>query len=180
MKKILAELARIGLLLEADNDLPSVTRLVAGVRIKGSWWGHPKGVEIYNLLGDLHDHRDVAFAKLVNGKRTLVHRSLWPALLGAALSGEAWQTAKLSKAATALLKRVRKAGLLQTTGDAARELEARLLAHGTSVHTPTGDHAKALQTWERWAAERKVRPGEKAPLEDAAARLGGGRLPWKA
>ncbi len=179
MRKVLAELKRIGLLLEADNELPSVTRLVAGGPIQGSWWGHPKGSTIFNLLGELDDHRDVAFAKLVNGKRTLVHRALWPALLGAALSGEAWQTKALSKAAAALLKRVRTSGLLQTTGDAARELEARLLAHGTSVHTPTGDHAKALQTWERWATARKVKAGDRQPLEAAVARLGGGRLPWK-
>jgi hypothetical protein len=176
--KILTALKRIGLLLEHDATLPSVTAMVAGGPVKGSWWGHAKGNEMFNLLGELFEHRDVAFAKLVNGKVTLIHRALWPALLGAATSGEPWQTAGLSKPASALLKRVRAAAILRTTGDAARELERRLLAHGTSVHTESGDHAKALQTWERWARERRVKPAPKASLDRALARLGGGRLPW--
>ena len=180
--RILAELARIGLLLEHDGSLPSVTAMVAGGPVKGSWWGHPRGNEIYALLGGLSEHRDVEFAKLVNGKVTLVHRALWPALLGAATSGEPWQTAGMKPTSSALLKRVRAAGALQTTGDPARDLERRLLVHGTSVHTPSGDHAKALETWQRWAAGAKVKPwpSEKSrrALEEAVAALGGGRLPW--
>jgi hypothetical protein len=179
---ILKRLKSSGLLLEADNELPSVTRMVAGGSVRGSWWGHPKGNEIYNLLGEVCERPDVETAKLVNGKVTLVHRRLFPALLGAALSGEPWQKAGLSRGATRLLSRVRASGALVTTGDDARDLERRLLAHGTSVHTASGDHAKALETWERWAGGAKVRPWpaakSKRALEEAVARLGGGRLPW--
>lgn len=181
---LLAHLERIGLLLESDKELPSVASIIAGEPIAGSWWGHPKGQEIFNTLGRLMDHPDVLTAKLVSGKVTLVHRALWPHVLAMATCGEAWQTDRLSAAAKTLLKRVRRDELLRTTGDDVRELERRLLVLGTSVHTETGDHAKALSTWERWAAETKTRASDVAAarraLEDALTRLGGGRLPWQA
>jgi ankyrin repeat protein len=41
----------VEVLLEHDRELPSVTSIVAGEPISGSWWGHPLGHAIYDLLG---------------------------------------------------------------------------------------------------------------------------------
>jgi hypothetical protein len=61
--------------------LPNVAALVAGEPIKGSWWGHPQGHAIYATLSLLDDSPDVVRMRLVNGKVTLVHRRVWPALV---------------------------------------------------------------------------------------------------
>ena len=76
-----AELARLGLLLQHDQTLPSVTARVAGAPIAGSWWGHARGSEIYDLLVAFEAGAGALAAKLVNGKVTFVHERLWSALL---------------------------------------------------------------------------------------------------
>lgn len=69
------------LLESARGPLPNIAALVAGEPIKGSWWGHPQGHAIYNMLQLLGDSPDVVRMRLVNGKVTLVHRRVWPALV---------------------------------------------------------------------------------------------------
>ncbi len=82
---LMAALVEHGMLLQsARGPLPNVAELVAGEPIKGSWWGHPKGHEIFDALGELDDSPDVVRLRLVNGKVTLVHRRMWPALVRAA------------------------------------------------------------------------------------------------
>ena len=81
----MAALVEHGMLLQsARGPMPNVAELVAGEPIKGSWWGHPKGHAIFDALGALDDSPDVVRLRLVNGKVTLVHRRLWPALVRAA------------------------------------------------------------------------------------------------
>lgn len=186
----MAELERRGLLLESDPRRPSVAGIVAGEPIRGSWWSHPRSHEIYAVLERLAEHPDVLRVKLLSGKVTLVHRRLWPAVLGVAKSGEVWQTKGLPASARSLAARVARDATVRTdrlrrshSGDLARELEKRLLVHGESVHTESGAHAKVLETWERWA--RRVRAGRPLPpreakrrLEEAVEELGGGDLPW--
>ncbi len=87
-----------GLLLEADAKLPSVTREIVVGPIKGSWWGHRRGQEIYAVSRALHEHGDVLATKLVNAKITFVHRAQWGALWWIANCGESWQTRDLSPA----------------------------------------------------------------------------------
>lgn len=188
--RLLMELDRRGLLLESDPKRPSVAGLVAGERIRGTWWAHPRSHEIYARLERLADHKNVLRSKLVSGKVTLVHRRLWPAVLGVAKSGEAWQTEGLPARAHSLRERVTREGSVRTdrlqwknAGELARELERRLLVHGESVHTESGAHAKVLETWERWAersgAGRPLPlPDAKRRLEEVVAALGGGDLPW--
>jgi hypothetical protein len=78
----MAALVEHGMLLEsARGPLPNVAALVAGQPIKGSWWGHPQGHAIYATLSLLDDSPDVVRMRLVNGKVTLVHRRVWPALV---------------------------------------------------------------------------------------------------
>jgi len=82
---VMATLIEHGMLLEsARGPLPSAAEIVAGEPIKGSWWGHPRGHAIYAVLNMLDESPDVARMRLVNGKVTLVHRRLWPALVRAA------------------------------------------------------------------------------------------------
>src|SRR5262249_61631304 len=61
--------------------LVSFVGAVTGEPVRGSWWGHRLGRLIFNLGGELEGSGEVLAAKLVAGKITFVHRSLWPALL---------------------------------------------------------------------------------------------------
>src|SRR5438046_9491847 len=73
---------RHGVVLAAGRGpVPSIAEAVAGEPIKGSWWSHPKGKEIFRALGEVDDSPDVLCFKLVGGKITFVHKRLWPALV---------------------------------------------------------------------------------------------------
>jgi hypothetical protein len=71
-------------LVSASGPAPKLTEAIAGETIKGSWWGHPKGKQIFVVLEDVTDSADVLVCRLVDDKLTLVHRRLWPALAAAA------------------------------------------------------------------------------------------------
>jgi hypothetical protein len=78
----MATLIQTGMLLEsAKGPLPNVAELVAGAPIKGSWWGHPMSHAIFDTVNSISDSPDVVRTRLVNGKVTLIHRRLWPALV---------------------------------------------------------------------------------------------------
>lgn len=78
----MAALVDHGMLLEsARGPLPSVAELVAGEPIRGSWWAHPASHAIFDAINAIADSSDVVRTRLVNGKVTLVHRRVWPALV---------------------------------------------------------------------------------------------------
>ena len=79
--RIESELDRIGLLMQHDKALPSATTIIAGGPIAGSWWGHPKGKRIYEVLEELAGGPLALCVKLVSGKRTYVHPRLWSPFL---------------------------------------------------------------------------------------------------
>ena len=54
---------------------------ILGEPIIGNWWAHPKGSFIFNVLSEVSDSEDVLVCRLLQGKITLVHRRLWPALV---------------------------------------------------------------------------------------------------
>jgi hypothetical protein len=58
-----------------------MAEMIAGEPIRGSWWGHPAGHAIFAALNSLAESPDVVRTRLLNGKVTLVHRRLWPALV---------------------------------------------------------------------------------------------------
>jgi hypothetical protein len=64
--------------------VPRMTEIIAGEAIKGSWWAHPKGKEIFRVFQVLEDSADILVCRVVGGKVTFVHRRLWPALIRAA------------------------------------------------------------------------------------------------
>jgi hypothetical protein len=73
---------RHGVVLEsARGPVPNLAEAVAGNAIRGSWWGHAKGREIFRLTRAVRDSSDVLVCRLVRGKVTYVHRRLWPALV---------------------------------------------------------------------------------------------------
>jgi hypothetical protein len=75
-------LVEYGMLLEsARGPLPNVAELVAGEPIRGSWWSHPGSHAIFAEINELAASPDVVRTRLLNGKVTLVHRRLWPALV---------------------------------------------------------------------------------------------------
>ncbi|MET0858478.1 MAG: hypothetical protein ABWY27_17140 [Telluria sp.] len=71
-------------LVSAAGPVPKLTEAIAGEKIKGSWWGHPKGKQIFALMEQVTADPDVLVCRLVDDKLTLVHRRLWPALAAAA------------------------------------------------------------------------------------------------
>jgi hypothetical protein len=68
----------------ARGPVPSMAEWIAGGPIRGSWWGHPSSHEIYRVLTRVRASPDVVAVRLINGKITLIHRRLWPALVRAA------------------------------------------------------------------------------------------------
>jgi hypothetical protein len=201
VRALVLELDDRGLLLMHDPRLPCATALIAGEPISGSWWGHQKGELIYEALGRLDGTR-VAWPKLLGGKVTLLHRSLWPSLISAARSGAEWQRAGLGADARALLARLAKSETLRSDalrlppgsrkiGAIVSELEARLLIYSESEHTEAGHHSRALVPYQLWQRQKGITDRELPPpaaaldaLEEAAARALGERvlerlLPWK-
>ena len=71
-----------GMLLQAARGpIPNLPALVVGEPITGSWWGHPDHDEIFRVLNEATSSDQVVRLKLVDGKVTLVHRRIWPALV---------------------------------------------------------------------------------------------------
>ena len=68
-------------LVSAKGPVPRLTEVIAGEPIKGSWWGHPRGQQIFAILETITDSEDVLVCRLLKGKITLVHRRLWPAVV---------------------------------------------------------------------------------------------------
>ncbi len=78
----LAFVRRHGVVLEgARGPVPNLAEAVAGGPIRGSWWGHARGHEIFWLTRAVRDSGDVLVCRLVGGKITYVHRRLWPAVV---------------------------------------------------------------------------------------------------
>jgi hypothetical protein len=81
-KRALAFVKRHGVVLQAARGpVPSLAEAIAGGPIRGSWWGHPKGQEIFRAAEAICSSPEVLVCKLIEGKITYVHRRLWPALV---------------------------------------------------------------------------------------------------
>jgi hypothetical protein len=183
---VLAALTANGLLLTQDKTLPNVVGILTGESLRTSWWSHPKAHLIFSVLSELTDHPDVLFTKLLYRKDTLVHRSLWPAVLAVGSARDQWQVQGLSVDAKHLLGRLRKgAGPIRGVGAPVKELERRLLVTTQEIHTESGRHEMVLESWQTWSrrvdctAIQSVPRARKA-LEGAAVRLGAPltSLPW--
>jgi hypothetical protein len=197
----LARLTEWGLIMDSDPQLPSWPSLVAERPVRGSWWADRMVHVIHTAGSRLIDHEDVIHVVLVSGKRTCVHRRLWPAFLAVAVSMESWKLNGLSQQARAIWERVQRDSHVyadepdlpstdvRENGRSMRELEARMLCAGGDVHTPRGSHAKFVMNWDAWmTAENLTTPDLSAgagrqQLDECLDRLnrefgGHGTLPW--
>lgn len=81
-RQALAVIRKHGVVLEsAAGPVPSLAAVVAGEPLHGSWWGHPRGREIFAVTRAVREAEDVLVCRLIEGKITYVHRRLWPALV---------------------------------------------------------------------------------------------------
>ncbi len=171
--RVRKSLTEDGVLLHSDSRFPSLVSIVADGPIRGSWWGHPKAHLIFKVAGMLARDPDVLLAKLISGKETYIHRRLWPPFLTIATSKEFWQMQGLTPEARSLLQEVELRGEVQThklaeeektgvktLGEAARELEHRLLIYYDDIHTESGFHAKLLRSWQRWSEPIGLAPSQ--------------------
>jgi len=95
-------------LASAKGPVPRLTEAIAGEPIKGSWWGHPKGQQIFLILEAVTESEAVLVCRLVKGKITLVHRRLWPALVRLAKSFSPDQIAQVEQEHTSSGRHVSK------------------------------------------------------------------------
>src|SRR5438105_7046992 len=111
---------------------------------------------MYHLMNEVADQPDVLMVKLVSGKVTFVHRSLWPAVVAIGSARQAWQLHELPLGARQTLARLDDAGgflphQAHLSAPAVKALEVRLLVQTQEVHTASGAHAKDVHTWPVWA-----------------------------
>jgi hypothetical protein len=95
-KQALTFVHKHGVVLQAARGpVPSLAEYITGGPIKGSWWAHPQGHQIFELATAVSDHPDVLVCKLIDGKVTYVHRRLWPALVKLAARFDPAQLARV-------------------------------------------------------------------------------------
>jgi hypothetical protein len=98
----LAFVERHGIVLvSAQGAAPRLVEAIAGEPVRGSWWGHPRGRAIFQVLSAVQESDQVLACRLLGGKVTLVHRRLWPALVRLAARFEPAQLARVSEEHTA-------------------------------------------------------------------------------
>lgn len=68
-------------LVSGRGVVPRLTEAIVGEPIKGSWWAHPRSHQIFATLQTVTESKEILVSRLVDGKLTLVHRRLWPALV---------------------------------------------------------------------------------------------------
>ena len=78
-RQVIAFIRYHGVVLQSAKGLePSMTVRIAGGPIRGSWWGHPMGHEIFALLQKIDKSTAVLTCPLAGGRVTYLHRRLWP------------------------------------------------------------------------------------------------------
>ena len=184
-REAFARLKKQGLLpLTTCGSLTGLTELVAGKAIKGSWWAHPRGKLIFRIASALEDDGDVLVVKLVHGKQTFVHASLWPALLRVVLAPEWRKTAIASlrpddRSLVAIIERRGTPKYL--VSKLAKRADAitvkRLLVHVRQEHSEAGHHQTIAQSWRAIRVRAKFKGSASEALKELSHRAGGESLP---
>ena len=65
----------------AHGSVLNLAEIIAGNKIRGNWWSHPKAQDIFRLTRAVRDSDDILVCRLVGDKITYVHRRLWPVLV---------------------------------------------------------------------------------------------------
>ena len=58
------------MLQAARGPVPSLAEAITGETIRGSWWGHAKGHEIFHVSEAICESPEVLICKLIEGKVT--------------------------------------------------------------------------------------------------------------
>jgi hypothetical protein len=75
----IAFVRRTGVVLEsARGEEPTLAARIVGGPIRGSWWSHARGHEIFELTQEVRASKAVLVCSLAGGRITYVHRRLWP------------------------------------------------------------------------------------------------------
>lgn len=82
-------------LVSAKGPVPRLTEAILGEPVSGNWWAHPQGRHIYAVIEAIKASPQVLVCRLIDGKVTLVHRRLWPALVRLAGRFPAGQLARI-------------------------------------------------------------------------------------
>jgi len=93
-------------LVSAKGPAPRLTEAIAGEPIKGSWWGHSKGHQIFAVLQKLEDSPEILVCRFIARRVTFVHRRLWPAIVKLAGHFQPDQIAQIRQEHTASGKHV--------------------------------------------------------------------------
>jgi hypothetical protein len=178
--RALAMLRRRGVMtLVPAGHVPSLVQEICGGPVQGSWWALPQSRLIYAISSALEDSPGVLALKLLDGKMTFVHRSLWPALVRFATDRHRRDAliASLRPPESRLLAEVERRGELHFGGGAPpaastkTALERRWLCISTSEHTASGRHATVLRSWRHWADPELLRAARTLTFEGARHRL---------
>ena len=147
----IAFVRRHGVVLEsARGPVPNLADTVAGEEIAGSWWGHPRGDEIFGLTKAVRKCADVLVCRLVDGKITYVHRRLWPALARIADRLDERRLAAVHEVHTSQGKHKATATAFESWLPAAIRRSARALS--------TAEATAALGDWLQLKAEAGSKP----------------------
>ena len=78
----LAFVERHGIVLESARHatLPSIAQAIAGRPIRGSWWAHAQGREIFAVTRAMRGAAQILTCRIVDDHISFVHERLWPAL----------------------------------------------------------------------------------------------------
>lgn len=78
----LAFVERHGIVLESARHatLPSIAQAIAGETVRGSWWAHAQGREVFAVTRALRSAPEILTCRIVEGRISFVHERLWPAL----------------------------------------------------------------------------------------------------
>ena len=142
----LAFVRRQGIVLEsARGPVPNLAEAVVRAPIRGSWWGHAKGKEIFWLTRAVRDSKQVLVCRLLGGKVTYVHRRLWPALVRVA---DAFRRKDLAA--------------VQEVHTQGGQHAVRVVAFPRWVTAAVKRRARALSDKQAWAVLGLDRPGRRS------------------
>lgn len=196
-KKIFQLLEKNKILLLQDKSFPSIVAKIVGEEITGSWWGHPLANPIYNGLQWLEHNHSILVIKLISGKVTYIHESLFSDIYSIVQEPRDWQLKGLKDDELKLLKYVSKKKkitsddpkLVEIVKDPKKSfmtLEKKLLVYSAEEHTDSGKHIKEYMTWKD-SKIGKSKPGDyevsKERIEKVVAGLNQmseskNKLPW--
>lgn len=152
VNKALAFIKKHGVVLvSAKGPVPRMTEVISGEAIQGSWWAHPKSHQIYSVLEEVVASKDILRCRLIDGKVTLVHRRLWPALVRSAKHFSQESLAKVGEEHTAAGKHVsRKIAFPEWVPAEVSKLAAQL------------SEDEALEALGPWSQENATHPKSKS------------------